>query len=70
MTDLKTTWVLAERASREGTTVQDLVEWALLKRGSIQGAARELDVAPNTIRYHMEQFGIRLTKQVRLEKVG
>lgn len=64
------TWTLTERATKEDKTVRELVEWALLKRGSIQGAARELDVAPNTIRYHMEQFGIRLTKQVRLEKVG
>lgn len=52
---------LTEVAEREGKTVSELVIEAVKKRGSILGAAKELDVAPTTIRYHLQHAGMKLT---------
>ena len=59
-------------AKAQGKTVQQLIVEAVEKRGSLLGAAKELDVAPNTIRYHLAQAGVKLTIEhtVKLEKVG
>lgn len=64
--------VLSERAKQEGKTVREIVMDAVKKRGSILGAAKELDVSPTTIRYHLEQAGMKLTVKtiVKLEKVS
>lgn len=63
---------LTELAEKRGKTVQQLVVEAVEKRGSLLGAAKELDVSPNTIRYHLAQAGVKLTIEhtVKLEKVS
>lgn len=63
---------LTEVADAEGVTVRQLVIDAVNKRGSILGAAKELDVSPTTIRYHLDQAGMKLTVKtiVKLEKVS
>lgn len=63
---------LTEIADAQGKTVRELVVDAVEKRGSILGAAKELDVSPTTIRYHLQQAGMKLTVKhiVKLEKVG
>lgn len=63
---------LKDVADAKGKTVRQMVIDAVNKRGSILGAAKELDVSPTTIRYHLEQAGMKLTvKQiVKLEKVS
>lgn len=63
---------LTDMATAEGKTVRQMVIDAVNKRGSILGAAKELDVSPTTIRYHLEQAGMKLTVKtiVKLEKVS
>ncbi len=63
---------LTEVAKSQGVSVQDLILAAVEKRGSLLGAAKELDVSPNTIRYHLHQAGMKLTIEhtVKLEKVS
>lgn len=63
---------LKDVAEAEGKTVRQMVIDAVKKRGSILGAAKELDVSPTTIRYHLEQAGMKLTVKtiVTVEKAS
>lgn len=54
-----------EKLSKEtGVPIIDIVKDALSSEKSMNGAARKLEVSPNTIRYHLTRAG--LTFRVRL----
>ena len=63
---------LANDAEKMGITVQELVISVVQRKGSINGAARELGVRPNTIEYHLRKAGLKLTvkTEITLEKVS
>lgn len=61
---------LTEVARLEGKTVAQVVISAVEKRGSILGAAKELDVSPTTIRYHLERNGLKVThRKMKIERI-
>lgn len=56
---------LSAVAELRQVSVETLVREAVEQTGSLLGAARELDVSPNTIRYWMNRMGLHVeTRQV------
>lgn len=62
---------LTDKAKERGVSPADLVIETVQRIGSINGAAIELDVARNTIRYWLKKTGhVTVTRRtVTLEKV-
>lgn len=61
---------LTRRATAEQTTPQALILDALTRRGSVLGAAQDLNVTPNTVRYWLTKMGMKATTRyaVTLER--
>lgn len=61
---------LAALAEARGITLEALLVDTVTTTGSIAGAARTLEVNVNTVRHYLAKYGIALTTQTQLRRIG